>query len=87
MAYRDFKDLLRRTAADKLLHDKAFNIGNNPKHDVYQGGLTSMACKFSDKMTSDGAIKSDIMPKNNWLKNYTNQLLENLKNGNYTHLL
>ena len=26
MAYRDFKDLSKRTASDKILHDKAFNI-------------------------------------------------------------
>ena len=26
MAYGDFKDLARRTAADKVLRDKAFNI-------------------------------------------------------------
>ena len=26
MAYEDFKDLTRRTASDKLMHDKAFNV-------------------------------------------------------------
>ena len=26
MAYGDFKDLVRKTASDKILHDKAFNI-------------------------------------------------------------
>ena len=31
MAYRDFKDLKRRTAEDKVLRDKAFNIGKYPK--------------------------------------------------------
>ena len=30
MAYGDFKDLPRRTASDKVLRDKAFNIGKNP---------------------------------------------------------
>ena len=30
MAYGDFKDLNRRTAADKLLCDEAFNIARNP---------------------------------------------------------
>ena len=29
MAYRDFKDLNRRTTADKVLHDKACNIAKN----------------------------------------------------------
>ena len=35
MAYEDFKDLRKRTAADKLLRDKAFKIGKNPKYDGY----------------------------------------------------
>ena len=30
MAYGDFKDLSRRTASDKTLRDKAFNIAKNP---------------------------------------------------------
>ena len=46
MAYEDFKDLLRRTASDKVLRDKAFNIARNPKYDGYQKGLASMVCKF-----------------------------------------
>ena len=40
--YGDFKDLIRRTASDKILHDKAFNIVKNPKYDGYQRGLASM---------------------------------------------
>ena len=36
MAYGDFKDLARRTASDKVLRDKAFNIAKNPKYDGYQ---------------------------------------------------
>ena len=31
LAYRDFEDLNRRTAAGKLLLDTAFNIAKNPK--------------------------------------------------------
>ena len=46
MAYGDFKDLNRRTFADKVLRDKAFNITKNPKHDGYQRGLSSMAYNF-----------------------------------------
>ena len=30
MVYGDFKDLKRRTASDKVLRDKAFNIAKNP---------------------------------------------------------
>ena len=33
MAYRDFKDLKRRTQSDKVLKDKAFEIASNPKYD------------------------------------------------------
>ena len=33
MAYGDFKDIKRRTASDKTLRDKAFNIAKNPKYD------------------------------------------------------
>ena len=36
MAYGDFKDLNRRTAADKVLRDKAFNIAKDKKYDGYQ---------------------------------------------------
>ena len=38
MAYEDFKDSKRRTAADNVLRDKAFNIAKNPKYDGYQEG-------------------------------------------------
>ena len=31
MAFRDFKDLARRTASHKVLRDKAFSIAKNPK--------------------------------------------------------
>ena len=36
VAYDDFKDLAKRTASDKVLRDKAFNIAKNPKYDVYE---------------------------------------------------
>ena len=52
MAYRDFKDLARRTAFDKILHDKAVNIVKDPKYDGYQRGLASNFSRFFDKKTS-----------------------------------
>ena len=52
MAYGDFKDLARRTASDKVLRDKVFNIAKNPKYDGYKKGLVSMVHKFSDKKSS-----------------------------------
>ena len=33
MAYWDFNDLTRRTASDKILRKKAFNIAKNSKND------------------------------------------------------
>ena len=42
MAYGDFKDLTRRTVSGKILHNKAFNIVQNPKKDGYQRGISSM---------------------------------------------
>ena len=42
MAYEDFKDLNRRTFANKVLRDKAFNITKDPKYDKYQRGLASV---------------------------------------------
>ena len=49
MAYRDFKDLNRRTATDKVLRDKAFNIAKDPKYDGYERGLASIVYKLFDK--------------------------------------
>ena len=58
MTYGDFKDLARRTASDKVLKDKAFNIAKSPRYDGYQRGLTSIVYKFFDKKTSGSCAKS-----------------------------
>ena len=65
MAYGDFKDLKKRTAADKVLRDKAFNIAKDPIYDGYQRGLGSMAYRFFDKKTAGSGTKS--MPQNEQL--------------------
>ena len=62
MAYGDFKYLARRTAADKVLRNKAFNIAKNPKYDGYQRGLASMVYEFFDKKSANSCIK--FMPQN-----------------------
>ena len=49
IAYGDFQDLNRRTSADTVLRDKAFNIVKNPKYDGYHLGLASMVYKFFAK--------------------------------------
>ena len=46
IAYGNFKNLTKRTAADKVLRDKAFNIAKNSKYDGYQRGLASMVYDF-----------------------------------------
>ena len=42
MAYEDFKDLTKKTAADKVLRNKAFKIASDQKCDGYQRVLASM---------------------------------------------
>ena len=49
MDYGDFKDLPKRTTANKVLRDKAFKIASDKKYDGYQRGLASMIYKFFDK--------------------------------------
>ena len=49
IAYGDFKDLAKRTAADKGLKNKAFNIAKDPRYDGYQRGLASMVYNFLTK--------------------------------------
>ena len=41
----DFKDLPKRTASDKILRNKAFNIAKNPKCYGYQRGRASLVYK------------------------------------------
>ena len=56
MAYGDFKDLAKRTAADKVLRNKAFKIASDQNYDGYQRGLASMVYKFFDKKSSGSGI-------------------------------
>ena len=64
MAYGDFKDLKRRTASDKILRDKAFNIAKNPKYDGYQRGLASMVYKFFDKKSTGNGVANNEIKQN-----------------------
>ena len=70
MAYGDFKDWNRRTFADKVLHDKVFNIAKDPKYDGCQRSLASMVYKVFDKKTSGSGIKNE--------NNYNKELAEKL---------
>ena len=79
MAYGDFKDLTRRrTASDKILSDKAFNISKNSKYDGDQRELASMVYKFCDKKSASIADKSAscgaIKKENMYNKELTEEL-------------
>ena len=56
MAYGDFKDLAKSTAADKVLKNEAFNTAKNPKYDGYQRGLASMVYKVFDEKTKGSGV-------------------------------
>ena len=87
MIYGDFKDLTRRTASDKIVLDKAFNIAKNPKYEIYQGGLASMVNKFFDKKKSSG---SGIKNENNSNKELAQKLHKPINRKfkkMYNHLL
>ena len=64
MAYGNFKDLKRRTASDKILRDKAFNIAKNPKYDGYQRGLASMVYKCFDKKSKGSGVANNEIKQN-----------------------
>ena len=66
-AYSDSKDLTKRTVANKILKNKAFNIAKNPKYDGYQRGLASMVYKFFDKKSKESGVKhinTKLIPQN-----------------------
>ena len=56
MVYRDFKDLARRTASDKILRGKAFHIARNSKYDGCHRGLASMVYRFFDKKSAGSGV-------------------------------
>ena len=76
MAYGDFKDLERRTASEKVLRGKGFNIAKNPKYDGYQRGLASMVYKCFDKKSTGSGVANNEIKQNL-------QLAEELLETNY----
>ena len=56
-AYSDSKDLTKRTVADKILRNRAFNIAKDKKYDGYQRGLASMVYKFFAKKSKGSGAK------------------------------
>ena len=69
-AYSDSKDLTKRTVADKILRNRAFNIAKDQKYDGYQRGLASMIYNFFDtKSKGSGAkhVNTKLAPQNQQL--------------------
>ena len=62
MAYGDLKDLTRKTAYDKILCDKAFNISKNPKYDGYLRGLASIVYEcFTKKKKTLASVQINLL--------------------------
>ena len=87
MAYGDLKDSVRRTTSDKIFRNEAFNITKNPKHDGCVSNHSSKVYKFFDKKNFGSGNRNQNISNKKLLKNYANQLLENLRIENYTCLL
>ena len=69
-AYSDSKDLIKRTVADKILKNKAFDIAKDLKYDGYQRGLASMVYKVFDKKSKGSGAKhvnTKLIPQNQQL--------------------
>ena len=85
--YGDFRHFARRTASDKVLKDKAFDIAENKKYDAYQRRLALWFINFLIKIPLHLQanllkvvvliIKLDKM--SNSLKNSTNQWSKSFK--------
>ena len=60
MAYGDFQDLPRRTASDKILHDKAFNIAKSPNMKDIKEVLLHWFTSVLIKKISGGTIIMEL---------------------------
>ena len=78
MSFGDFKDLNRRTIADKVLRDKAFNIAKNLKYHKYQRGSASMVYKFSNQKTYCGTVKDKIISNKEVAEEFHKQVIRKL---------
>ena len=77
ITYGSFKGLTRRTAGDKVFHDKAFNIAKNSKQDTNMD-LLQWSIHFLIQWLPMEELKMKLYLIKNQQNNYTNQLLENL---------
>ena len=82
-AYKNSKDLLNRTRADKILRYKAYGIVNNPQCDGYQRGLASMVYKFFDTKASSSDRKT--VGRGTTKSSSLERVNENMKLANELH--
>ena len=95
MAYGDSKDLPRRTLSDKALGERTSDIAKSQKYDGYQHGLASIVYDFFKKESAATRANKSATNKeagitsetSNYQNNYTNKLLETLRNEKYNLLL
>ena len=87
MDYGNFKDLNRRTTADKVLHDKACNIAKNPKYDGYQHGLASMVYKFFNEKTSGGTVRNEIISNKKLAEELHKPIIRKFEKNKHTDIL
>ena len=88
MAYVDFKDLKRRTTADNLLRDKEFNIAKNLNMMDFKEAWPLWFIYIMVYIKRLKAVVSHLqinlyLKMSNWLKNFINLSLENLREGKY----
>ena len=69
------KNLKGRTASDKTLRDKAFNIAKSPKNGGYQRGIASMVYKFFDKKLTGSSVNIPL--------EFNEQLTKRITQTNY----
>ena len=79
MAYGDFKDLARRTAPDKDLRDKSFNIAKNPKYDGYLKGFVSIVYNVFDKKASGRGANNEIKRNEQLADELNKPIIKNFK--------
>ena len=82
MEYGGFKDFNKKTFADKLLRDKAFNMAKHPKYGGYQTDLALIVYRFCDEKISGRGIKNENISNKELAKKLHKQLIRKLKKRN-----
>ena len=87
MAYGNFEDLPKRTAADKVLCYEAVYIAKNPKYDGYQRVLTSVTFKSFDKKSSGSCVQSEVIPNEELDEELHKLIIRKFVKRKYIHVL